>query len=521
MNTKQMLCTALAVLHTESLLAKPNKDHELIKRLLREARLPEFVEEDDERAALIVIKEIITSIIEGEVEFDVATILRQIKLETTQNKPFYESVKEYLSIDDLPEDSEERLKALDKTVNALYYQVRQGLSTIALRQSLGKAFGALNGTDTRSDLTETLDSLKSNISSYTERSHNKIPSLISTLNTGKPSHFIQVFDSIAEKAAGNGLKTGWQDMNKMLGVAGGLAEEMVLMPALPHNCKSLFSLLTSISVPLFNSPEEVMKGIKGTKQPIIIDLSLENENDINLSYAYQAIHGHFEGTAPDMNMATGTAEEKAEKTNTMSNYFCSMMERNGWRYEFQKHTNDNFRVHYLQDIISQANRDGYHVVGIRADYLGTINKAGHGNGIAGSDIKEIYRIARNIQVVKNRGFILAPHQISPEGKRLRAIDEASFVKNLPGRGLYDTCSSLDNEADAELYFGKRSVEGKWYLEVQRGKHRTIIDTPEKDRYTVIPFADVGILPWDVDREIKSTANSINKFAGGFGGDDLF
>lgn len=521
MNNKQMLCTALAALHTESQLSSPSSDHETIRKVLREVRLPDFVEEDDERAGLLVIKEIISGIIDGDLEFDKAAILKQIKLECTQNKAFFDSIKEYLDESELPEEADKKIQILNKNLSSLYYTLRQGISSISLRKSLGQAFGALNGTETRTDLETALDALKADISTYTQRGHSKIPSLVSTLNTGEPTHFVQVFNSIAEKAAGNGLKTGWQSINRMMGVMGGLSEEMWLMPALPFNCKSLFSLCMNISVPIFNTPEHAMNGVKGTKQPILIDLSLENENDVNISHAYQMIYGHFEGRKPDMDvLETDTPEEKEQKVNAMANYFCDKVERNGWRYEFQKHTNDNFRVHYIQDIINDAEQRGYHVVGIRADYLGTINKAGHGNGIAGSDIKEIYRIARNIQVVKNRGYILGPHQISPEGKRLRAIDEAAFVKTLPGRGLYDNCSSLDNEADGELFFGKRVVEGRSYLEVQRGKHRTIVDTPEKHHYTVIPFSDVGILPWDVDREEEVTANSINKFAGGFGEDLL-
>ncbi|HCJ5818987.1 TPA: hypothetical protein NU463_004645, partial [Escherichia coli] len=314
---------------------------------------------------------------------------------------------------------------------------------------------------------------------------------VGELVTDNRAPFVKVFDSINKKAAGNGLQTGWKAINQMLGCNKGITEELWLMPALPFNCKSLFSLLLSLSIPIFNTPEKVMADVKGTLQPIILDLSLENELDVNLAYGYQALYGHFEGQVPQMTIAQdATAEEKLAHTTAMSDYLCGKIRANGWDYVFQKHTNSDFKVHYINDLILDLRRRGYHVVGIRADYLGTISKAGHGNGIAGSDIKEIYRIARNIQVVRNRGFLIAPHQISPEGKRLKALDPVGFCKNLPGRGLYDSCSSLDNEADGEMYFNKRVVNGHSFLEVQRGKHRTIIDTKESYHYTVIPFQDV-------------------------------
>ncbi|WP_366536575.1 DnaB family ATPase, partial [Salmonella enterica] len=158
--------------------------------------------------------------------------------------------------------------------------------------------------------------------------------------------FVKVFDSINKKAAGNGLQTGWKAINQMLGCNKGITEELWLMPALPFNCKSLFSLLLSLSIPIFNTPEKVMADVKGTLQPIILDLSLENELDVNLAYGYQALYGHFEGQVPQMTIAQdATAEEKLAHTTAMSDYLCGKIRANGWDYVFQKHTNSDFKVH--------------------------------------------------------------------------------------------------------------------------------------------------------------------------------
>ena len=522
MNIKTMLITALAALRIESKMAEPPKEHELIRRVLSEARLPEYADEQDERGALIEIKELITAIIDGHTEYNESQILRRLKLATTQVKPLYDSVMKFLEDDELPKEESEVEGYYSRIVTSYYFQLRQGLQGGQLLQNAGKLIGALKGTEQRVSLESAIVELQKSLQTFGTRSHNKIPSLVDSITTNETEKFKVYFNNIGKKAAGQGLVTGWKDINQMLGCNGGITEELWLMPALPFNCKSLFSLLMALSIPIFNSPDKVMQNIKGDLQPIILDLSLENELDVNIGYAYQAIYRHFEGEAPSLAFTDEmTAEERAQKTAIMTDYLCSKIRMNGWEYNFQRHTNTDFKVQYLDDLISQQRAKGFHVAGIRADYLGTINKAGHGNGIAGSDIKEIYRMARNIQVVKNRGFILAPHQISPEGKKLRAIDQQSFTKNLPGRGLYDSCSSLDNEADGEMFFNKRVIEGKSYLEVQRGKHRVIIDTPEKHHYSVIPFHPVGILPWDYDRDYKVTAPSINHFTGGLGGDDIF
>ncbi len=520
MNSKMMLITALATLYAESFLADADRDHDVIRKVLLEVKLPEYIDDSDERSALAEIKDIITLIIDGGMVYNHTHVMKRIKLATTQNGSLYDTIVRFLE-EDIPTEDDKRQEFFAKQQADHYFQLRQALQGVQLKQKLGRTLGVLNGTESRVDLMTAIDELKGSLTTFNERPHNKIPSQVGKLITTDRAPFVKKFSEIDKKVAGNGLQTGWKAVNQMLGCNKGITEELWLMPALPFNCKSLFSLLTSISIPLFNTPEKVMANVKGDLAPLILDLSLENELDVNIAYAYQAIYGHFEGRAPIMSLPENAPdEERQAHVQAMADYLVDKIRANGWEYSFEKHTNTDFKVHYLNDLILDYKRQGFHVVGMRADYLGTINKTGHGNGIAGSDIKEIYRMARNIQVVRNHGFLLAPHQISPEGKRLKAADPIGFCKNLPGRGLYDNCTSLDNEADGELYFNKRVVSGHSFLEVQRGKHRTIIDTPEKHHYTVIPFADVGILPWDCDKEMTVTASNINHFTGGMG-DDLF
>ena len=520
MNSKMMLITALATLYAESFLADADRDHDVIRKVLLEVKLPEYIDDSDERSALAEIKDIITLIIDGGMVYNHTHVMKRIKLATTQNGSLYDTIVRFLE-EDIPTEDDKRQEFFAKQQADHYFQLRQALQGVQLKQKLGRTLGVLNGTESRVDLMTAIDELKGSLTTFNERPHNKIPSQVGKLITTDRAPFVKKFSEIDKKVAGNGLQTGWKAVNQMLGCNKGITEELWLMPALPFNCKSLFSLLTSISIPLFNTPEKVMANVKGDLAPLILDLSLENELDVNIAYAYQAIYGHFEGRAPIMSLPEDVPdEERQAHVQAMADYLVDKIRANGWEYSFEKHTNTDFKVHYLNDLILDYKRQGFHVVGMRADYLGTINKTGHGNGIAGSDIKEIYRMARNIQVVRNHGFLLAPHQISPEGKRLKAADPIGFCKNLPGRGLYDNCTSLDNEADGELYFNKRVVSNHSFLEVQRGKHRTIIDTHEKYHYTVIPFADVGILPWDCDKEMTVTASNINHFTGGMD-NDLF
>lgn len=106
-------------------------------------------------------------------------------------------------------------------------------------------------------------------------------------------------------------------------------------------------------------------------------------------------------------------EERQAHVQAMADYLVDKILRaNGWEYSFEKHTNTDFKVHYLNDLILDCKRQGFHVVGMRADYLGTINKTGHGNGIAGAISKStVWRVTSKWYVTTGS---VSPTQISPE-----------------------------------------------------------------------------------------------------------
>ena len=78
-----------------------------------------------------------------------------------------------------------------------------------------------------------------------------------------------------------------------------------------------------------------------------------------------------------------------------------------------------------------------------------------------------------------------------------------FVKVVANKGYYDGCRRLGQEPDLEIFIHIVKVNGKSYLTMQRGKHRNTV-TPEKDQYVVLPFEDIGTIPWDIDREDEIT-----------------
>lgn len=74
---------------------------------------------------------------------------------------------------------------------------------------------------------------------------------------------------------------------------------------------------------------------------------------------------------------------------------------------------------------------------------------------------------------------------------IRQGADENFVKDVANRGYYDSCKTLDQEVDGELYIHKVIVEGRSFLTVQRGKHRLVVQTKLEYLYTVLTFEDIG------------------------------
>lgn len=94
--------------------------------------------------------------------------------------------------------------------------------------------------------------------------------------------------------------------------------------------------------------------------------------------------------------------------------------------------------------------------------------------------------------------------MSSEALQLTRDNVDDFVKNVANRGYYDGCKRLGQEPDLEIMIHKVEVNGESFLTVARGKHRDVNLTSAKDQYFVLPFKQVGTIPWDIDKDYEIT-----------------
>lgn len=534
-DVKIALNTILALIYQTKKNSEEAIDEELILQVLDQIKTPEQINDDDESSAISYLKGIILDSIRVD-NFDKNSILKQVKLTTSAYPEYHEYATEFLS------DSEDT-KPSDEIVQHKKW-LRNYINQTVLKRNVGKLYGSLNRNDPM-EVEANLKALKETI----EKSNNvadgtrRFPGLVSSIGTDNPKGFSEVFKKSNEVLSGAVFKTGFRSINRMFGVQNGIRmTELGLMPALPFNGKTLFSQSILLSMGVVNNAKDFDKFIPDGKTPMFLDMSLENGADVNIPQAFEMVYGNLERKAFDptsilneqekmvwkdeTKYEKGTPESEAKEAvkqkvhDWMGDYITKKLSANGWHYQFDQYINTDFSIQFLPDIISDYEARGFHIMGMRGDYLGTIKKDNMGNGIGGSDIKELYRRARNCTAVKEK-FALLPHQLSTEAKRFRSLDPINFIRELPGRGLYEYCSSLDNEADWELFFGMLDEQGRRFLEVKRGKHRHGGKTKSDDTYTVIPINPPGmdncILPWDVLLDEELAKPSISDFFGDSGG----
>lgn len=500
MEDKIALINCLALLYYTSKSATDNTYSSLIKKITSSIKTPAAVGDADDRASLIGLRKLVSDLNTGELKFDRKSVLQKIRIFSTFDHTLLQVAEEAM-----PEDVGSDTQILDK-LGSLASDISLFSRRKTVHDAVRRASFELNTED--SDFKSIISGLRESLAANdTAANGGKLPSEVQAITSDDVEGMQAVLEETKKQLSGTALRTGWKGINEMMGCNKGIVPgELWLMPALPHNGKTTFSLLTLLSFAFFNDPK--LFAPEG-KQAMLLDISLENDLNVNIPIVYRAVYEHFE--QKPLNVEDIDPVEGAK-------YIVQKVNESGWKIAFERHINTDFEVDTMATIFAKYEAKGNHIVACRPDYLGTIKRTGLGNGTVGSDVREVYRRARNITSPR-KCALLAPHQLSPDAKKLKAMDPFKYVRQLPGKGMYDGCTTVDNEADGEMYLGITPANGVDYVEVQRGKHRTIINTPEKLRYVVMKFADLGILPWDVDTENDYTLRSVSQGgSGGFGGD---
>lgn len=299
----------------------------------------------------------------------------------------------------------------------------------------------------------------------------------------------------AETSSEGILRMGWQGLNRMTGEHFGIRRgETVVVGALQHNFKSGFTLNMFKHAALYNVP--FMRD--PTKKPCLVHISTENDLQLNIIWLYANLVENETGQECDLSQFNVEDPElKAQRIAEATRYVHERLTANGYHIKMVRMDPSNTSYHSLFEYIQKLEADGYEIHMVVCDYLNMISKAGcTQGGPTGADIRELFRRVRNFMSPRGIAFV-TPHQLSTEAKGLVRGGVENFVQEIANKGYYDGCRTIDQEVDLELYIHIVKVNGASFLTVQRGKHRKVKITPEKDLYCVLPFSPVGGIRDDI------------------------
>ena len=295
--------------------------------------------------------------------------------------------------------------------------------------------------------------------------------------------------SLIENGNEGMLRCGWQAANNMLG-----AEvedtyyrrcDFVVCGGLQHNFKSGWLLSHFKHFALYNKPYM----IDPTKKPLLYLISAENSVKDNLIWLYISLKENETGEKCNV---------KGIPPKEIARYVNERLTATGYHIKMIRIDPSDFTYRDLFDRILELEAEGFEIHALLFDYLNMISKRGCSQGPMGSDIRDLFRRVRNF--TSPRGILfMTPHQLSTEAKGLlrSGVAPEDFVKEIANKGYWDSCKTIDQEVDLEIYFHKVVRDGVSYLTVQRGKHRKPTITPEQYMYFVLQFYPVGGLRDDV------------------------
>lgn len=480
-----LLIRAITLLFRESQLdIGVTSSPEIIKEVAETVRPPEMAvgSSDNDRDMVMGLRSMVVSMCtnaEG-TKYVADDLLQKVRMLTRHDESLYDSLKEGI-YGEMPETDLRIITGnIRSELNEYLREVRA--LTIIKEHSRKASFGR----EDIASMPEFIANFRAALEQYESNIKEKDPAIIGEVMLSDVDHVESVFRQAKELNNEAGImKTGWQAINRML--QGGIRRgEEVVIGALQHNFKTGFTLSLFKHIAMYNKPYM----IDPKKKPLLVRISFEDPLSLNFPFMYR-------------NIKENQTHEYADVVNTpeveMAGFIHQQLTINGYEV-LMLHVNPSlWGYRDVQNFVLAKEAEGYEIHLLMLDYLNMLDKRGLDNGgPTGSNIRDLFRRMRNFCSPRKIALI-TPHQLSTEAKMLiRQGNEESFVRDIANKGYYDSCKTIDQEVDLELYIHKVIADGKSWLCIQRGKHRLIQQTKEEYKFTVLPFYDVGDLRDDIN-----------------------
>jgi len=291
------------------------------------------------------------------------------------------------------------------------------------------------------------------------------------------------------------FKTGCKALNRML--QGGIrTSEFTTVSGLSHNYKTGFTLMTWLGMVLNNKPRKCEKGM----EPLAVWLSFEDDLINIIESLFRMIYISENGSDPDL----GTMSLKG-----MIDIVQTRLQASGFRVKILRVNPSLWTYKDIFNKIASYKSKGFETQIMVVDYLDKLPSTGLGNGIMGSDKKDLVKRVRNHMAGLDIAFI-TPWQLSSGANGLLkdGLGDAELLSHIWDKSYYQGSNTLNTEIDLEIFVNKALFKNnsvaKYWLNVHRGKHKIPSVIPEDDMSTWLPFPSRGMIPLDegTDKDIS-------------------
>lgn len=491
MDSKLLLVKSITLLYRESQIPKVTENSaDLVTAVLAQIKPPEnFVAMDFGKDVISSLRETALWMVKNPLNqvYEKTEFLQRIRVNTEGDESLLDAIKEGIEKDFSLDELQALIKSYRLNINTFLNQMRlkdivKGYSTRMIFQP-----EIVDWEYVAQELRAELEPFEGLMKGVTDGKH---PGIVDSIDLSDLESLVGVLTRSKDELDEAGIiKFGWRGLNRMFGsIGGGRRGEFIVVGALQHNFKSDFCLNTMRQAAVYNKP--LMRD--PSKKPCIIRFSFENSAAHDITSLYKQIYENETRTTIDIRRIDPIEAAKV---------VAERLEVNGYKVFYHHADPSDFTFRDLFDITEKHEADGYEIHAIWADYLNMISKRGCNTGAHGQDTRDLFRRVRNYYLQRGVLFI-TPHQLSTEAKKMLRQGMTDFVKEIPNKGLWDSCSTIDQEVDMEIYLHIEKVNGESYLTMQRGKHRKVGITPAADMYTVYKFEPYGIIDDVFDRDMS-------------------
>lgn len=489
MDYKLLLVQVITLLYRESQLDnRTSNSSELVGQIVASIRIPETSMETDRGRETLVGLRSTAMMMAGNPpsqDYDRTILLQRIRVNVGDEDALYQAFEG--ATEDVDDPNLIKRMVLEYRSELKAY-LNQNEITEIFKQASQKALFNPHTIDWKNFVKDVIGELEPLATVQTIESN---PAIVGSVDINDDEAVMALMQQAQDELSADGvLRTGWQAINRMCGDQGGFRRgEFVLLGALQHNFKTGFTLNLFKHMCIYNTP--YLRD--PTKKPLMVHISAENGLIDNVMQIYVSLKENETGEAVSIR-----GVDLAEA----SSYVKRRLQETGYSIRMLRVDPSLFGYRDLFDLVQKWESEGYEIHGIILDYLNMLSKRGCQQGPHGFETRDLFRRVRNFTAPRGICFI-TPHQLSTQAKELVRSQIENFVQEIANKGYYDSCRTVDQEVDMEISIHIEKMNGESYLTCQRGKHRKISITPEKDLYTVLKFEKIGNIPDDFNGADRS------------------